>query len=282
MFVRSFFQVFAVLSGLALIGGTPAAAAGEKTVAGARLVGKPVGKPASKAVARSGRKLAGKSAAKSARKVQASAASRKAAKASKGKRQNIAYKTQQDKISSSSFATTGIKNLRQARATRNGRMSTAADMSKAAVANFGLNASFKYGPGTIVISNYTRRLYYVVRPGRTLSYPIATPRPEEVWTGTTKVSDKKVDPDWYPTPDMRESDPEMPEKVPGGHPANPLGPRALYLGNSLYRIHGTNSPKSIGSPASGGCYRMHNNHIRALFSMVRVGTPVVVSNSRSL
>ncbi|MCF6199111.1 MAG: L,D-transpeptidase [Hyphomicrobiaceae bacterium] len=122
----------------------------------------------------------------------------------------------------------------------------------------------------------------MVRRGKVISYPIATPRPDEVWSGSTKVSKKKFNPDWYPTPAMREKNPNLPEKVAGGSKYNPFGKRAIYLGKSLYRIHGTNRPGSIGRSASGGCYRMHNNDIRKLWRKVKVGTPVVVLTKRKI
>lgn len=192
------------------------------------------------------------------------------------KKRTVRYKTKWKKVTKASLSVGGIKNLRHAKLTSRGRMSTAKDTRKNTVRNFAKRVSYKYRPGTVVLSNYTRRLYYVVRKGRVISYPIATPRPDEVWSGSTKVSKKKINPDWYPTPNMRKKNPNLPVKVAGGSSANPFGKRALYLGSSLYRIHGTNRPGSIGRAASGGCYRMRNSDIRKLFRKVKVGTPVVV------
>ena len=185
-------------------------------------------------------------------------------------------------VTKASLNVRGIKNLRHAKLTSRGRMSVAKDVRGKTVRSFGKRVSYKYRPGTVVVSNYTRRLYYVVRPGKVISYPIATPRPDEIWSGRTSVSKKKINPDWYPTPSMREKNPNLPEKVAGGSKYNPFGRRALYLGKSLYRIHGTNRPGSIGKSASGGCYRMHNKHIRSLFRRVKIGTPVVVLTKKRI
>jgi lipoprotein-anchoring transpeptidase ErfK/SrfK len=99
-----------------------------------------------------------------------------------------------------------------------------------------------YAPGEIVVNFGDRRLYYVEARGRALSYPIAIPREQDRWEGVTVVSDKKVKPSWIPTADMMRENPRLPSYVPGGHPMNPLGVRALYLGTTTYRIHGTDAP----------------------------------------
>ena len=195
---------------------------------------------------------------------------------------NLGYTGTRKKVTKASLGLSSIKNARHARLTARGRMSVAKDTRRSTVRNFGRRVSYKYRPGTVVLSNYTRRLYYVVRPGKVISYPIATPRPDEVWSGSTVISKKKRNPDWYPTPAMREKNPNLPEKVAGGTKANPFGYRALYLGKSLYRIHGTNRPGSIGKSASGGCYRMRNGDIAKLWRRVKVGTPVVVLTRRKI
>ncbi len=200
----------------------------------------------------------------------------------RGKRRNVVYKPAGKKVTKASLNVGGIKNLRHAKLTARGRMSVAKDTRRSTIRRFGKRVSYKYRPGTVVLSNYTRSLYYVVRPGKVITYPIATPRPDEVWSGTTKISKKKLNPDWYPTPSMRKKNPNLPKKVAGGSPANPFGKHALYLGSSIYRIHGTNSPKSIGQSASGGCYRMRNRDIRRLWRRVGVGTPVVVLTSKRI
>ena len=132
-------------------------------------------------------------------------------------------------------------------------------------------------PGQIFVSFTDRRLYLVTRPGEALSYPIATPREQSRWQGATSVTDKRVNPSWTPTPTMRAENPRLPMWVPGGHPMNPLGVRALYLGSSAYRIHGTDAPWTIGHPVSKGCVRMYNQDVIDLYERVKVGTKVTVT-----
>jgi lipoprotein-anchoring transpeptidase ErfK/SrfK len=137
-----------------------------------------------------------------------------------------------------------------------------------------------YAPGQIVISFGDRRLYYIVAKGKAISYPIAIPKDEARWSGVLSVSAKKVNPEWTPTADMRRENPKLPAYVPGGHPRNPLGVRALYLGNTLYRIHGTDAPWLIGQEVSHGCVRMLNDDVVDLYNRARVGTRVTVTWSR--
>ncbi|GGE25238.1 hypothetical protein GCM10011390_50900 [Aureimonas endophytica] len=132
-----------------------------------------------------------------------------------------------------------------------------------------------FEPGTIVIRTAERRLYLVTGPATALRYDIAVGRPEEQWFGRSWVSKKRLDPIWIPTSDMREKHPDLPVSV-GPGPKNPLGVRAMNLGWSTYRIHGTNSPNSIGSAASAGCFRMRNADVQDLFERVHVGAQVVV------
>ena len=132
-------------------------------------------------------------------------------------------------------------------------------------------------PGQIVASFSDRRLYYVYTRGRAVSYPIATPRRQSRWQGVMRISRKKINPSWTPTASMRAENPHLPAYVPGGHPKNPLGKRALYLGSSLYRIHGTDAPWTIGQPVSKGCIRMHNHDVMDLYRRVGVGTKVTVT-----
>jgi lipoprotein-anchoring transpeptidase ErfK/SrfK len=141
--------------------------------------------------------------------------------------------------------------------------------------NYTVSFSKRYSPGQIIVSFGDRRLYHIVSRGKAISYPIAVPRPQSRWSGTLRVSQKRVNPTWTPTPKMRRENPKLPSFVPGGHPRNPLGYRALYLGSSLYRIHGTDAPWTIGKNVSKGCIRMHNNHVAELYNRVRVGTKVV-------
>ncbi len=137
--------------------------------------------------------------------------------------------------------------------------------------------SKKYRRGEIVVSFGDRRLYHVIRPGQAVSYPIAVPRRRSRWHGVLRISQKRVNPAWTPTANMRRENPKLPVFVPGGHPRNPLGVRALYLGSSLYRIHGTDAPWTIGKNVSKGCVRMHNEHVIELFRRVGIGTKVTAT-----
>ncbi|MGE0627634.1 MAG: L,D-transpeptidase [Hyphomicrobiaceae bacterium] len=140
--------------------------------------------------------------------------------------------------------------------------------------------STKYQPGQIIVSFGDKRLYYVRSRGEAISYPIATPRNQSRWQGQMRVSMKRVNPPWTPTPTMLRENPRLPRFVPGGHPMNPLGVRALYLGSSAYRIHGTDAPWTIGQPVSKGCIRMYNQDVIDLYNRVGVGTKVTVTYSR--
>ncbi|KUO67645.1 MAG: hypothetical protein APF80_06610 [Alphaproteobacteria bacterium BRH_c36] len=137
-----------------------------------------------------------------------------------------------------------------------------------------------FSPGKIVVSFGDRRLYKVTGRGQAISYPIAVPREDARWQGTTNVSMKRVNPDWRPTPTMLQKNPRLPTWVPGGHPMNPLGIRALYLGSSAYRIHGTDAPWTIGTAASSGCIRMYNEDVVDLYNRTNVGASVLVTWKR--
>jgi len=154
-----------------------------------------------------------------------------------------------------------------------------AKTAKASSKNFkhGKIVSFDspYKKGTIVIVSQMRTLYYILGDGRAVKYRVATAKDGFEWSGTHKVSRKVEWPDWYPPEEMRKRRPELPVHMAGG-PDNPLGARAIYLGSSLYRIHGTNEPSSIGRPASSGCIRMLNEAVTELFARVKVGDTVIV------
>lgn len=135
----------------------------------------------------------------------------------------------------------------------------------------------KFRAGQIVVSFGDRRLYLVQSGGKAISYPIAIPRDQSRWAGSTFISEKRVNPAWTPTPHMRAENPRLPSFVPGGHPLNPLGVRALYLGSSDYRIHGTDAPWTIGAAVSKGCIRMYNEDVIDLYGRVPVGAPVLVT-----
>jgi lipoprotein-anchoring transpeptidase ErfK/SrfK len=138
----------------------------------------------------------------------------------------------------------------------------------------------QFAPGEIIVSFGDRRLYYVRRSGEAISYPIAVPRGEDRWQGVTTVSEKKVNPPWTPTPAMIAENPRLPRWVPGGHPMNPLGVRALYLGSSMYRIHGTDAPWTIGTAVSKGCIRLYNQDVLDLYSRTEIGARVTVTWQR--
>jgi lipoprotein-anchoring transpeptidase ErfK/SrfK len=138
----------------------------------------------------------------------------------------------------------------------------------------------KYKPGQIIVSFGDRRLYHIYAQGRAMSYPIAVPREQSRWEGVTSVSAKRVNPSWTPTAEMRRENPRLPSYVPGGHPMNPLGVRALYLGSSTYRIHGTDAPWTIGQAVSKGCIRMFNEDVLHLYPRIAVGTRVTVTWQR--
>jgi lipoprotein-anchoring transpeptidase ErfK/SrfK len=139
-------------------------------------------------------------------------------------------------------------------------------------------AGTKYKAGEIVIDTSARRLYYVRNSMSAFAYPIGVGRDGFSWAGQQKVSRIADWPDWYPPAEMRKRKPELPERMLGGL-NNPLGAKAIYLGSTLYRIHGTNDPKSIGRAESSGCFRMMNEHVLHLASLVRVGTLVTVQRS---
>ncbi|WP_072394746.1 L,D-transpeptidase [Hyphomicrobium sp. CS1GBMeth3] len=138
----------------------------------------------------------------------------------------------------------------------------------------------QYKAGQIIVSFGDRRLYHITKAGQAMSYPIAIPREQSRWQGATVVSSKRENPDWRPTPDMLKENPRLPSWVPGGHPMNPLGVRALYLGSSLYRIHGTDAPWTIGQDVSKGCIRMFNEDVMHLYPKVPTGTKVTVTWER--
>jgi lipoprotein-anchoring transpeptidase ErfK/SrfK len=130
-------------------------------------------------------------------------------------------------------------------------------------------------PGTIVVDTPRKFLFLVTGPGRAMRYGIGVGRPGFEWAGVKTISRKAEWPDWTPPPEMLKRRPDLPIHMAGG-PANPLGARALYLGSSLYRIHGTNEPDTIGTNVSSGCIRMMNEDVTDLYDRVRVGTRVIV------
>jgi lipoprotein-anchoring transpeptidase ErfK/SrfK len=132
-----------------------------------------------------------------------------------------------------------------------------------------------YGAGSVVIDSGGRSLYYVVSSTQAYRYPVAVGREGFSWTGTERVSRKAEWPEWRPPAEMRQRVAGLPEVMTGGI-RNPLGARAIYLGSTLYRIHGTNDTRSIGSASSSGCFRMANAHVVDLFNRVSTGATVHV------
>jgi lipoprotein-anchoring transpeptidase ErfK/SrfK len=130
-------------------------------------------------------------------------------------------------------------------------------------------------PGTIVIDTPQRFLYLVQENGTAVRYGIGVGKPGFTWAGVKSISAKKEWPDWVPPPEMLQRRPDLPTWMAGG-PENPLGARAMYLGSSLYRIHGSNEPWTIGQAVSSGCIRMRNEDVIDLYERVKVGTKVVV------
>jgi lipoprotein-anchoring transpeptidase ErfK/SrfK len=129
--------------------------------------------------------------------------------------------------------------------------------------------------GTIIIDTPNTYLYLVLGGGKAIRYGIGVGREGFTWSGTERISRMKEWPDWFPPPEMIERQPYLPRMMAGG-PGNPLGARALYLGHTLYRIHGTNQPSTIGKFVSSGCIRLLNSDIEDLYRRVQVGSRVVV------
>ncbi|MBR2117315.1 MAG: L,D-transpeptidase [Pseudomonadota bacterium] len=134
-----------------------------------------------------------------------------------------------------------------------------------------------YAPGTIIIDTRERRLYLVQEGGRALRYGIGVGRDGFRWGGVHRITAKKEWPSWTPPAQMLRRRPDLPRHMVGG-PDNPLGARAMYLGSTLYRIHGSNEPETIGQAVSSGCFRMVNDDVIDLYDRVRVGATVIVKN----
>ena len=145
----------------------------------------------------------------------------------------------------------------------------------AAVARQVVSYSGRHAPGTVVISTRDRRLYYVLGNGQAIRYRVGVGRPGFTWTGTKTVTMKRAWPDWRPPAQMLRRRPDLPRYMAGGL-NNPLGARSMYLGGSLYRIHGSNEPHTIGQAVSSGCIRMTNDDVVDLYNRVKVGTRVLV------
>ena len=134
----------------------------------------------------------------------------------------------------------------------------------------------RYSRGTIIVNTSERRLYHVLGNGKAMRYGIGVGRQGFQWAGTHRVTRKAEWPGWTPPPQMRRREPHLPAYMEGG-PNNPLGARALYLGSTLYRIHGSNQPWTIGHAVSSGCFRMTNDDVTHLYNNVSVGSKVIVT-----
>src|SRR3954466_9400393 len=140
-----------------------------------------------------------------------------------------------------------------------------------------VNFASNYAPGTIVINTAERRLYLVLSNGQALRYGIGVGRDGFRWGGTHRITAKKEWPSWTPPSQMLARRPDLPRHMNGGID-NPLDARAMYLGSTLYRIHGSNEPETIGQAVSSGCFRMTNDDVTDLYGRVGVGTTVIVKN----
>ncbi len=136
-------------------------------------------------------------------------------------------------------------------------------------------------PGTIIVQTSERFLYVVQPNGRAIRYGIGVGRDGFQWQGLLRITRKQEWPDWTPPSEMIERQPYLPRFMAGG-PGNPLGARALYLGNTVYRIHGTNQPQTIGTAVSSGCFRLVNADVVDLYDRIPVGTKVIVRQQPQL
>jgi len=134
----------------------------------------------------------------------------------------------------------------------------------------------KHKPGTIVVDTAKRQLFLIQDGSSALRYGIGVGRAGFQWKGTHKITAKKENPDWTAPPEMIARQKDVPRRMKGGDPANPLGTHAMYLGSTLYRIHGSPDAESVGEAESSGCFRMRNTDVADLYKRVSVGTTVVV------
>jgi lipoprotein-anchoring transpeptidase ErfK/SrfK len=132
-----------------------------------------------------------------------------------------------------------------------------------------------YNPGTIIVKTGERRLYLVLGNGQAMKYGIGVGREGFAWSGTTTITAKREWPDWTPPDEMLKRRPDLPRHMAGG-PDNPLGARAMYLGDTQYRIHGSNEPHTIGTATTSGCIRLTNDDVIDLYNRARIGATVIV------
>jgi lipoprotein-anchoring transpeptidase ErfK/SrfK len=133
----------------------------------------------------------------------------------------------------------------------------------------------KEKPGTVIVFTKDRKLYYVLGNNRAIRYGVGVGRDGYTWSGIHTVTNKREWPDWRPPPEMLKRQPYLPRHMKGG-PGNPLGARALYIGSTIYRIHGTHDPDSVGEADSSGCIRLNNDDVIDLYGRVKVGAKVIV------
>jgi lipoprotein-anchoring transpeptidase ErfK/SrfK len=138
-----------------------------------------------------------------------------------------------------------------------------------------VNYATREAPGTVIIDTPNTYLYYVLGNGQAIRYGIGVGRDGFTWSGTQTITRKAEWPDWTPPAEMIQRQPYLPRHMAGG-PGNPLGARAMYLGGTVYRIHGTNAPETIGTHVSSGCLRLTNEDVSDLYSRVNIGTKVIV------
>lgn len=158
-----------------------------------------------------------------------------------------------------------------------GRFGFGSQSSSSPIPRTTVNFASNYAPGTIVVNTAERRLYLVMPNGQALRYGIGVGRDGFRWGGTHRITAKKEWPSWTPPSQMLARRPDLPRHMAGGID-NPLGARAMYLGSTLYRIHGSNEPETIGQAVSSGCFRMTNDDVTDLYNRVSVGATVVVKN----
>jgi lipoprotein-anchoring transpeptidase ErfK/SrfK len=132
-------------------------------------------------------------------------------------------------------------------------------------------------PGTIIVNTHDRFLYLVQGDNRAIRYGVGVGRDGFQWGGIHKITRKQEWPDWTPPPEMIQRQPYLPRFMAGG-PGNPMGARAMYIGTTVYRVHGTNAPETIGHSVSSGCFRLVNSEIEDLYTRVPVGTKIVVQH----
>jgi lipoprotein-anchoring transpeptidase ErfK/SrfK len=131
--------------------------------------------------------------------------------------------------------------------------------------------------GTIIVRTSQRRLFYIIAPGRAISYPVGVGRAGKQWAGESYIRSKRLKPAWSPPAEIKRDRPSLPNVIPAGAPNNPMGAAALVLADGEYAIHGTNAPSSIGGFVSYGCIRMYNKDVLDLYERVSVGNRVIVT-----